>query len=167
WRASSSERSSARLKIGTKASVSEPSPTSLRSMLGMVNAAMNASLMATGNAQAIRLSRTSPSTRLAIVAAATTPAELETRATASVDTAVASGYLPAPSEVSMATHKSAKKRHVQSLRRRARNNQIHKTVRGAVRKLRDAKASGSKELPALLHDAERLLRKAASKGVLH
>jgi small subunit ribosomal protein S20 len=67
----------------------------------------------------------------------------------------------------MATHKSAKKRHVQSLRRRARNNQIHKTVRGAVRKLRDAQASGSKEVPALLHEAEKLLRKAASKGVLH
>jgi small subunit ribosomal protein S20 len=67
----------------------------------------------------------------------------------------------------MATHRSAKKRHAQSLRRRARNNQIQKTVRGAVRKLRDAKASGSKELPKLLHDAERLLRKAASKGVMH
>jgi small subunit ribosomal protein S20 len=67
----------------------------------------------------------------------------------------------------MATHKSAKKRHVQSLRRRARNNQIHKTVRSAVRKLREAKAAGSKELPSLLRDAERLLRKAASKGVLH
>jgi len=67
----------------------------------------------------------------------------------------------------MATHKSAKKRHVQSLRRRARNNQIHKTVRGAVRKLRDAQASGSKDVKTLLHDAERLLRKAASKGVMH
>ena len=67
----------------------------------------------------------------------------------------------------MATHRSAKKRHAQSLRRRARNNQIRKTVRGAVRKLRDAKAAGGKDVPALLHDAERLLRKAASKGVLH
>ena len=67
----------------------------------------------------------------------------------------------------MATHRSAKKRHAQSLRRRARNNQIRKTVRGAVRKLRDAKAAGGKDVPELLHDAERLLRKAASKGVLH
>ena len=67
----------------------------------------------------------------------------------------------------MATHHSAKKRHAQSLRRRARNNQIHKTVRGAVRKLRDAQAAGSKDVPKLLHDAERLLRKAVSKGVLH
>lgn len=67
----------------------------------------------------------------------------------------------------MATHRSAKKRHTQSLRRRARNNQIEKTVRGAVKKLRDAKAAGAKEIPALLHDAERLLRKAASKGAMH
>jgi small subunit ribosomal protein S20 len=67
----------------------------------------------------------------------------------------------------MATHRSAKKRHAQSLRRRARNNQIQKTVRGAVRKVREAKAAGSKEAPQLLQDAERLLRKAASKGVVH
>jgi small subunit ribosomal protein S20 len=67
----------------------------------------------------------------------------------------------------MATHRSAKKRHAQSLRRRARNNQIRKTVRGAVRKLRDAKAAGSREIPELLRDAEKLLRKAASKGVMH
>jgi small subunit ribosomal protein S20 len=68
----------------------------------------------------------------------------------------------------MATHKSAKKRHAQSLRRRARNNQIEKTVRGAVRKLREAKASGAKkDVAKLFHDAERLLRKAASKGAMH
>ena len=67
----------------------------------------------------------------------------------------------------MATHRSAKKRHAQSLRRRARNNQIQKTVRGAVRELRDAKASKSKDVPKLLANAERLLRKAASKGVMH
>jgi small subunit ribosomal protein S20 len=135
--------------------------------LGIVNATMNASCAAGGNAAAIKLSRTTPSTRLAIVAALTTPAERETRSTPSVDRVRAPGYLPAPSEVSMATHRSAKKRHAQSLRRRARNNQIHKTVRGAVRKLRDAKAAGSKEVPALLQEAERLLRKAASKGVMH
>jgi small subunit ribosomal protein S20 len=67
----------------------------------------------------------------------------------------------------MATHRSAKKRHAQSLRRRARNNQIRKTVRGAVRELRDAKATGKTEVPKLLAEAERLLRKAASKGVMH
>jgi small subunit ribosomal protein S20 len=67
----------------------------------------------------------------------------------------------------MATHRSAKKRHVQSLKRRARNNQVRKTVRGAVRKLRDAAAAGAGDKQALLADAEKLLRKASSKGVLH
>src|SRR5262245_66492407 len=166
-RPSSSERCSSELKTGTNARVSEPSPTRRRNKFGIVNATKNASLAATGNAKAIRLSRTRPSTRLAIVAPATTPAERVTRPAASVDTAAAPGYLPASSEVCMATHRSAKKRHAQSLRRRARNNQIRKTVRAAVRQLRAAKASGSKEVPELLANAERLLRKAASKGVLH
>jgi small subunit ribosomal protein S20 len=69
----------------------------------------------------------------------------------------------------MATHRSAKKRHVQSLKKRARNNQVRKTVRGAVRKLRDAAAPGGAggDKLELLKDAERLLRKASSKGVLH
>jgi small subunit ribosomal protein S20 len=67
----------------------------------------------------------------------------------------------------MATHRSAKKRHIQSLKRNERNNRIRKTVRGAVRKLRDAAAAGSGEKQDLLKSAERLLRKASSKGVLH
>ena len=67
----------------------------------------------------------------------------------------------------MATHPSAKKRHAQSLKRRTRNNQVRKTVRGAVRKLRDAAAAGSGDKQALLKTAEQLLRKASSKGVLH
>ena len=53
----------------------------------------------------------------------------------------------------MATHRSAKKRHVQSLKRRARNNQVRKTVRGAVRKLRDAAAAGAGDKQTLLKDA--------------
>jgi small subunit ribosomal protein S20 len=67
----------------------------------------------------------------------------------------------------MATHRSAKKRHVQSLKRRARNNQVRKTVRGAVRKARQAAAEKSDATPDLLKLAERLLRKASTKGVLH
>ena len=67
----------------------------------------------------------------------------------------------------MATHRSAKKRHVQSLKRQARNNQIRKTVRGAVRKLRETAAAGGEGKVDLLKSAERLLRKASSKGVLH
>ena len=67
----------------------------------------------------------------------------------------------------MATHRSAKKRHVQSLKRRARNNQIRKTVRSAVRKARAAVAQKSEAGADLLKQAERLLRKAATKGVVH
>jgi len=67
----------------------------------------------------------------------------------------------------MATHRSAKKRHAQSLKRRARNNLVRKTVRGTVRKLRDAAAAGTGDKQGLLKDAEKLLRKASSKGVLH
>jgi small subunit ribosomal protein S20 len=67
----------------------------------------------------------------------------------------------------MATHRSAKKRHIQSLKRRARNNQVRKTVRGAVRKARQASAQGSDSAADLLKRAERLLRKASTKGVLH
>jgi small subunit ribosomal protein S20 len=102
-----------------------------------------------------------------MVAPATTPAERESPARLSVDTAAAPGYLPARSEVSMATHRSAKKRHTQSLKKRARNNQIRKTVRGAVRKLREAAGAGAETKQELLKSAEQLLRKASSKGVVH
>jgi small subunit ribosomal protein S20 len=67
----------------------------------------------------------------------------------------------------MATHRSAKKRHVQSLKRRARNNQVRKTVRGAVRKARQAATQKSESAADLLKRAERLLRKASAKGVMH
>lgn len=67
----------------------------------------------------------------------------------------------------MATHRSAKKRHAQSLKRRARNNQIRKTVRGAVRKLRESTDAGAETKLELLKTAEQLLRKASSKGVVH
>ncbi len=67
----------------------------------------------------------------------------------------------------MATHRSAKKRHVQSLKKRARNNQIRKTVRGAVRKLRDSADAAADVKQELLKNAEQMLRKASSKGVVH
>jgi small subunit ribosomal protein S20 len=65
----------------------------------------------------------------------------------------------------MAQHRSAEKRHRQSLKRRARNRHTRATVRNAVRRAR--KAVGTDEAPAQVHQAEKLLRKAASKGVLH
>jgi small subunit ribosomal protein S20 len=66
----------------------------------------------------------------------------------------------------MAHHRSAEKRHRQSLKLRERNKHWKTRVRKAVRSVRAA--SGSKEgAGEELKEAERLLRKAASKGVMH
>ncbi|MCP4003289.1 MAG: 30S ribosomal protein S20 [bacterium] len=67
----------------------------------------------------------------------------------------------------MANHKSAAKRHRQSLKRADRNNHIRATVRGAVRKLRQAAADDSPDRAELFQQAERLLRRATTKGVFH
>ena len=64
--------------------------------------------------------------------------------------------------------KSAAKRHRQSERRRVRNKAIRSHVRGAIKEVRSAVATAN--LPsseAALRAAERLLGKAATKGVLH
>lgn len=66
----------------------------------------------------------------------------------------------------MANHPSAKKRHRQSLKRRARNKHAKSTVRGAVRRVRSTLAAGG-DAREELAQAERLLRKAGSKGVFH
>jgi len=67
----------------------------------------------------------------------------------------------------MANHASAKKRHRQSLGRRERNRHQRSGVRNAVRKVRQAAASGDPELAAYFRGAERLLRRSTSKGVMH
>jgi small subunit ribosomal protein S20 len=67
----------------------------------------------------------------------------------------------------MAHHPSAKKRHRQSLKRQARNKHVRSTVRNAVAKAREAGAEGAEGAAAYARDAERLLRRAASKGVVH
>ncbi len=67
----------------------------------------------------------------------------------------------------MAHHASAKKRHRQSLVRRERNRHLRAGVRNAVRRVRRAAAQGDPELETHFRGAERLLRKASSKGVLH
>lgn len=67
----------------------------------------------------------------------------------------------------MANHRSAEKRHRQSLKRRARNKHWLSTVRNAVRHVRRGVAEGADDLPSRFQRTERLLRKAASKGVLH
>jgi small subunit ribosomal protein S20 len=67
----------------------------------------------------------------------------------------------------MAQHKSAEKRHRQSLKRRSRNRHYRTTVRNAVRRARSAAEGKEADAPSQVLQAERLLRKAATKGVLH
>lgn len=65
----------------------------------------------------------------------------------------------------MANHPSAKKRHRQSLKRQMRNKHVRSTVRNAIRTV---KASlGADDAPEQMARAERLLRKAQTKGVFH
>ncbi len=67
----------------------------------------------------------------------------------------------------MANHKSAAKRARQALKRRDRNRQVASRVRGAVKKVREAIAGGdSSAATGALQQAERLIRRAASKGVI-
>ncbi len=68
----------------------------------------------------------------------------------------------------MATHKSAVKRHRQSLIRRARNRSNRSTLRSGIRKLRSVVAE--KQLDAarqLLPSTLALIDRSIQKGVLH
>ncbi len=67
----------------------------------------------------------------------------------------------------MANHRSAEKRHRQSLKQRERNKHWRSTTRNAVRAVRAAAEAGDKDAAAKFAQAERLLRKGASKGALH
>jgi small subunit ribosomal protein S20 len=67
----------------------------------------------------------------------------------------------------MANHRSAVKRHRQSLVRRERNQHLRTTVRNAIRKARKAIETGGKAALAEVQAAERILRKGATKGILH
>ena len=68
----------------------------------------------------------------------------------------------------MANTKSAQKRNRQAQKRRARNTSVRTTVKGVVKKAREAIASKDpqKAREALLQ-ATKTINKAASKGVLH
>lgn len=67
----------------------------------------------------------------------------------------------------MANHKSAEKRHRQSLKRRLRNRNVKASVRTAIKKTRLAVEKKDPSAPALLQAAERAIAKAAAKGVYH
>jgi small subunit ribosomal protein S20 len=67
----------------------------------------------------------------------------------------------------VANHKSARKRARQTLRRRDHNRHRRSGVRTAVKRLRAALAEGDAEgATGALRQAESLLRRAASKGMI-
>jgi small subunit ribosomal protein S20 len=68
----------------------------------------------------------------------------------------------------VANTKSAEKRNRQSQKRRIRNASVRTTVKGAVKKAREAIVGRDPaKLKDALRDAARTINKAASKGVLH
>ncbi len=68
----------------------------------------------------------------------------------------------------MANTKSALKRYRQSLKRKERNIFWTSASKGAVKKARAAiEGKDPEKISEALHNAEKLLRKAASKGVIH
>lgn len=68
----------------------------------------------------------------------------------------------------MANHKSAIKRHRQSLKARARNRAMKSRVKNAVKVLREALDTGNAtQAQAALKSATSILDKAAGKKVLH
>jgi small subunit ribosomal protein S20 len=67
----------------------------------------------------------------------------------------------------MAQHRSAEKRARQSEKRRVRNRAVQSRVRGSTRAVRAALEGGDvATAQKQLGEAEKLLRRAASKGVL-
>ncbi|MFQ5849386.1 MAG: 30S ribosomal protein S20 [Candidatus Binatia bacterium] len=67
----------------------------------------------------------------------------------------------------MAVHKSVIKRHRQSLKRRARNQQIKSRIKSLIKKARSAIESQDRDTAlAQLREVNRALDKAGSKGVL-
>jgi small subunit ribosomal protein S20 len=68
----------------------------------------------------------------------------------------------------LANTKSAEKRNRQALKRRARNTTVRTTVKGALKKAREAIATkDTAKTGDAVKAAARTLSKAASKGVIH
>lgn len=67
----------------------------------------------------------------------------------------------------MANHKSAEKRHRQSLKRRTRNRSVKSAVRTALSKAQEDITAGSSSAVQTARKAESALAKAAVKGVIH
>lgn len=66
----------------------------------------------------------------------------------------------------MARHKSAQKRARQDLKRREHNRTIRGKTRSVVKEVRGEIESGTAGVEPRLREAERALRKAASKGII-
>ncbi len=67
----------------------------------------------------------------------------------------------------MATHKSARKRARQSIRRRARNRHVRSSVKGTVKRARGAlESDDAAAAQTAVRTAEGALRRAVSKGVI-
>jgi len=67
----------------------------------------------------------------------------------------------------VANHKSAQKRARQDEKRRLRNRHVRSGVRRAVRRVRSAASAGDADAAgSALRSAERVIRKAASKGII-
>jgi len=68
----------------------------------------------------------------------------------------------------LANTPSAEKRNRQTQRRRVRNLHVRTGVKSAVKKVREAVAKGdATQAKQALHQAARVIDRAASKGVLH
>jgi small subunit ribosomal protein S20 len=68
----------------------------------------------------------------------------------------------------MATHKSAEKRNRQNKKRNLRNNAATSAMKTAIKAVRDAAVSGSKEdLLKTLKNAQKIVAQTIRKGVLH
>lgn len=67
----------------------------------------------------------------------------------------------------MANHKSARKRTRQAIKRRARNRHVRTRVRSALKQARAVVGAGdAAATPEAVRQAESLLRRAASKGII-
>jgi len=66
----------------------------------------------------------------------------------------------------VANHKSAVKRARQALRRRARNRNLRSRMRTAVKQARETLAAGGESAGTALKEAESVLRRAASRGLI-
>ena len=67
----------------------------------------------------------------------------------------------------MANHKSAIKRHKQSVKRAARNRTVKTRIKNVVKSVRAIKADDQAAATQLLSTATSSLDKAATKGVIH